>query len=131
MHIDFIGTLIGGLGILLLPVVLPLFFYRNLQRRTLYYFIGLACCYLCYKVATFLWAFSAFLLGSSIASLRHESFTRSMEYSSSLILPGSRGGHPNMLLGLLPILVLGSLLSVIVLRKLKSALFKVREPVAL
>jgi hypothetical protein len=124
-NVDFIGMLISGGAILLLPVVLPLFFCSKVQRRVLFYFVGLACSFLCYKVATFVWGISAALLGPLLASLRHEDFHKSIEYSFALVAPGLKEGH--MFIGLLPTLTLGTLLSVIVLRKLKTVLFKPEE----
>jgi predicted permease len=124
-HVDFIGTLVCGSAILLLPMTLPLFFCSNVQRRVLFYFVGLACCFLCYKVAIFLWAFFAVLLGHLLASLRHEDFNKSIEYGFALVAPGIKEGH--ILIGLLPMLTLGTLLSVVVLKKLKTALFKPQE----
>jgi hypothetical protein len=124
-RVDFIGMLTCGSAFLLLPMILPLFFCSNVQHRVLFYFVGLACSFLSYKVATFLWAFFAILLGHFLASLRHEDFHKSIEYSFALVAPGLKEGH--MFLGLLPMLTLGTLLSVVVLKKLKSALFKPQE----
>jgi hypothetical protein len=124
---SFIGMLVMGSAALLLPIILPLFFYRNLQRRTLYYFVGLACCYLCFKVATVGWGVLAAILGPVMASSRHEDAKAGIEYSFALILPGLKQGHPQMWLGLAPVLFLGTLLSIIALKKIKRSLFKLRD----
>jgi hypothetical protein len=130
MHqLDFIGILAGGFAVLTLPFILPLFFYRGVQRRTLFYFVGLACSFLCYKVANFLWALSAFAIGSLLASWRHEGFEKSTEYSFAVVAPGLHGW--NMFFAILPMLTLGTLLSVFVLRKLKRALFRASGSVEL
>jgi len=126
-HLDFIGILICGSAIWLLPFILPLFFCSNIDRKALFYFVGLASSFLCYKVATFLWAFSAMFLGFLLAWLRHEDHLKGIEYGFALVAPGIKEGH--MFIGLLPMLTLGTLLAVIVLRKLKSTLFKPRDPV--
>jgi hypothetical protein len=123
MHkLDFFSTLLSGAAILLLPVVLPLFFFSNIRRRTLFYFVGLASSFLCYKVATFGWAFLAVFLGYFLAFWRHENSLKAIEYGFALAIPGLKEGH--MFWGLLPVLTLGTLLSVIALRKIKDALFK-------
>jgi hypothetical protein len=116
-----------GNAVLLLPLLLPLFYYRNLQRRTLYYFVGLACCYLCFKLATFAWGILAAILGPVMASLRHEDTKAGIEYSFSLIIPGFKQGHPQMWLGLAPVVILGTLLSILALKKIKRSLFKLRD----
>jgi hypothetical protein len=126
-HFAFIGMLLMGGAFLLLPIILPLFFYRNLQRRTLYYFVGLACCYLCFKIATFGWGILAAILGPMMASLRHENTKAGIDYSFSLILPGLKQGHPQMWLGLAPVVILGTFLSIVALRKIKRSLFKLRD----
>jgi hypothetical protein len=127
-HREFIGSVVGGLVILLLPFALPLFFWRDVPRRFLFYFGGLACCFLCYRLATILWGFMAAVLGSLIASWRHEDMQKGFEYTYALILPGFQSGHPQMLLGILPMLMLGTLLSVFTLRMLKRFLLKPNAP---
>ena len=123
----FIGMLVMGSAVLLLPIILPLFYYRNLQRRTLYYFVGLACSYFCFKIATFAWGILAAILGPIMASLRHEDTKAGIEYSFSMILPGLKQGHPQMWLGLAPVVILGTLLSIVALKKIKRSLFKLRD----
>jgi hypothetical protein len=115
-----------GLGLLAAPILLPLFFCSKNPRRALFYFVGVACTYLCYKVAQFLWVLLAFLLASIVTSLRHENSLQGIQNSFDLVVPGLKQGH--MFLGLLPCLTLGTLLSVIALRKLKAALLKDRRP---
>ncbi len=117
-------SMASGLVLLALPFVLPLFFCRNIPRKLLFYFLGLACCYLCYRAATLLWGFLASILGMLIASWRHEDIQKSFEYSYALILPGLHQGHPHMMLGLLPMLTLGTLLSIVALKILRRALLK-------
>lgn len=121
-NVGFIGTLIYGSAIWLLPIIIPLFFFSNGQRRVLFYFVGLSCSFLCYKVAPVLWAFFTVLIGQLLASLRHEDFSKGVEYGFAIGVPGLEEGYG--FLGILPMLILGTLLSVIVLRKLKSSLFK-------
>ncbi len=72
----------------------------------------------------------AAVLGSLIAWWRHEAMQRGFDYSYALILPGLSQGHPNMLLSILPMLTLGTLLSIFALRKLKSSLFQPKASAA-
>ncbi len=50
------------------------------------------------------------------------------EYSYALILPGFPLSRPNMLLSILPMLTLGTLLSIIALKILRRALLKPPAP---
>jgi len=122
-HLALIGMLACGLAFWLLPLVLPLFFCSKVQRKGLFYLVGLACSFACYKVAPLIWGFSSVLLGNALASMLHEGFQKATEYSFALAVPGLNQGY--LFMGMLPALFLGTLMSVIVLRKLKCSLFGV------
>lgn len=125
----FIGTMLCGLGYIALPIAIPFFYCAGTRRPILFYFVGLGCCILCFRVfAVIIWALLCSALGRIIASIRHEDYRKSIEYGFDLVVPGMKQGYG--FLGLLLMLVLGTLLSVIMLRMIKRAFFGPVKPSA-